>query len=265
VRAKGLLCFAEEPSVRAVFNLSGRRRCSFEHGGLWSGPAQQHLVMIGAGLQSEPLLSALRAMEVPAAAPHSAASDCSNGSTSGSSSGAAAAGATAGAVLDAECCCDANSTAECSVQHTCAEHNNCNHSSSSCCCSEEAACAKHTPAAADRTAASAAAHAENSSSISSLQAAATQARALIESSEARGMYEWLTPHDSSSSNSSSNNSKQQSAAAPAAVLFRLTGQGLYKLTPQQLRIKHGVDLDAVNASIAQVSTQRNNTTHSTVF
>jgi hypothetical protein len=232
-----------------VFNLSGRRRCSFEHGGLWSGPAQQHLVMIGSGLQSEPLLAALRAMEVPAAAPHSTSS---NGAASCNSSGvAAAAGATADAVI-ADSSCDANGTADCSVRHTCAKHNNCNHSSSNC-CSDDVSCVKLKLAAADTTAASTIANAATSSSISSLQAAAAHAKALIDSSEARGMYEWLTPHDSSSS-TSSNTSNQQSAAAPTVVLFRFTGQGLYKLTPQQLRIRHGVDLDAVNASIAQVRT-----------
>jgi hypothetical protein len=244
--------------VRAVFNLSGRRRCSFEHGGLWSGPPQQHLVMIGSGLQSEPLLAALRAMEVPAAAVHSVSIYAGSSDVLDAS-----AGATAGAVRNAKHCCDANGIADRSVQHTCTKRNGCNHSSDaaaehSSSCNDKATCVKHnaavvTPAASAATTAAA----QNSSSISGHHAAAAKARALIDSSEARGMYEWLTPHDSSSSSSSSsvNNSNQQSVAAPTAVLFRFTGQGLYKLTPQQLRIRHGVDLDAVNASIAQVSTR----------
>jgi hypothetical protein len=202
VRAKGLLCFAEEPSVRAVLNLSGRRRCSFEHGGLWSGPAQQHLVLIGTGLQSEPLLAALRAMEVPTAD----TSDSSSGGDSG-----AAAGATAGAVRSAECSCDANDSIGCSARHTCTKDSDCNHSSHTVsthsCCSDKATCVKHEPAA------TISASTVTSSSVSGVQAATAKARALIDSSEARGMYEWLmlpcNSDNNSSSSSSSNSSRQQ--------------------------------------------------------
>ena len=63
-----MLSFSCSPLQRAVFNLSGRRRCSVESGGSWAGAPQQHLVMIGTGLDGLALTAALKAMESRCAA-----------------------------------------------------------------------------------------------------------------------------------------------------------------------------------------------------
>ncbi|CAN0166821.1 unnamed protein product, partial [Phaeothamnion confervicola] len=47
VRAKGVVAFREEPLARAIVNLSGRRRLSFEPDGRWEGPIAMHFVLIG--------------------------------------------------------------------------------------------------------------------------------------------------------------------------------------------------------------------------
>lgn len=57
------------PPSRAVFNMSGRRRLSFDSGGRWEGPMKLHLVVIGVGMNREMVLSTLEGMCVAPSAP----------------------------------------------------------------------------------------------------------------------------------------------------------------------------------------------------
>ncbi|CAM9509589.1 unnamed protein product [Discosporangium mesarthrocarpum] len=65
LRAKGVLAFQEDRATRAVFNMSGRRRMSFETDGQWEGPLSLHLVVIGMGLDREKILEGLRYCQAP--------------------------------------------------------------------------------------------------------------------------------------------------------------------------------------------------------
>lgn len=46
--------------------MSGRRRVSFAQDGVWEGPLQLHLVVIGVGIDRRQVLTALEGMCVPA-------------------------------------------------------------------------------------------------------------------------------------------------------------------------------------------------------
>ncbi|CBN73919.1 conserved unknown protein [Ectocarpus siliculosus] len=64
VRVKGVLAFDEDRLTRSVFNMSGRRRLSFETDGVWQGPMSLHLVVIGVGMDRAGVLSALEGLRV---------------------------------------------------------------------------------------------------------------------------------------------------------------------------------------------------------
>lgn len=53
-------------STRSVFNMSGRRRLSFETDGKWEGPMSLYLVVIGVGIDRAGVLAALEGMRVEA-------------------------------------------------------------------------------------------------------------------------------------------------------------------------------------------------------
>jgi len=53
-------------STRSVFNMSGRRRLSFETDGKWEGPMSLYLVVIGIGIDRAGVLGALEGMRVEA-------------------------------------------------------------------------------------------------------------------------------------------------------------------------------------------------------
>lgn len=53
---------------RSVFNMSGRRRLSFESDGNWQGPMSLYLVVIGVGIDHAEVLAALEGMRVDKAA-----------------------------------------------------------------------------------------------------------------------------------------------------------------------------------------------------
>ncbi|CAM9206570.1 unnamed protein product [Scytosiphon promiscuus] len=67
VRVKGVLAFDEDRLTRSVFNMSGRRRLSFESDGQWQGPMSPYLVVIGVGMDRAQVLSTLRGMCVDTA------------------------------------------------------------------------------------------------------------------------------------------------------------------------------------------------------
>mmetsp|Transcript_7559 Transcript_7559/g.10069 ORF Transcript_7559/g.10069 Transcript_7559/m.10069 type:complete len:546 (-) Transcript_7559:230-1867(-) len=62
VRMKGVLTFQEEPTKRAIFNLSGKKRLGFELDGNWAGPASSYLVVIGNGLDKTATLEQLETL-----------------------------------------------------------------------------------------------------------------------------------------------------------------------------------------------------------
>ncbi|CAB1102767.1 unnamed protein product [Ectocarpus sp. CCAP 1310/34] len=64
VRVKGVLAFDEDRLTRSVFNMSGRRRLSFETDGMWQGPMSLYLVVIGVGMDRVGVLSALEGLRV---------------------------------------------------------------------------------------------------------------------------------------------------------------------------------------------------------
>ncbi|CAN0079027.1 unnamed protein product [Ectocarpus sp. 4 AP-2014] len=64
VRVKGVLAFDEDRLTRSVFNMSGRRRLSFETDGVWQGPMSLYLVVIGVGMDRVGVLSALEGLRV---------------------------------------------------------------------------------------------------------------------------------------------------------------------------------------------------------
>lgn len=49
---------------RSVFNMSGRRRLSFESDGNWQGPMSLYLVVIGVGIGQAGVLATLEGMRV---------------------------------------------------------------------------------------------------------------------------------------------------------------------------------------------------------
>lgn len=49
---------------RSVFNMSGRRRLSFESDGNWQGPMSLYLVVIGVGIDQAEVLATLEGMRV---------------------------------------------------------------------------------------------------------------------------------------------------------------------------------------------------------
>ncbi|CAM9589509.1 unnamed protein product, partial [Hapterophycus canaliculatus] len=67
VRVKGVLAFHEDRLTRSVFNMSGRRRLSFESDGQWQGPMSPYLVVIGVGMDRARVLANLEGMCVDAA------------------------------------------------------------------------------------------------------------------------------------------------------------------------------------------------------
>ncbi|CAN0314857.1 unnamed protein product [Pylaiella littoralis] len=64
LRVKGVLAFDEDRLTRSVFNMSGRRRLSFESDGSWQGPMSLHLVVIGVGIDRAQVLATLEGMRV---------------------------------------------------------------------------------------------------------------------------------------------------------------------------------------------------------
>ncbi|CAN0364479.1 unnamed protein product, partial [Ectocarpus fasciculatus] len=64
VRVKGVLAFDEDRLTRSVFNMSGRRRLSFETDGEWQGPMSLYLVVIGVGMDRAGVLSTLEGLRV---------------------------------------------------------------------------------------------------------------------------------------------------------------------------------------------------------
>ncbi|KAG5185212.1 hypothetical protein JKP88DRAFT_268387 [Tribonema minus] len=212
VRAKGMLSFDTAPPRRAVFNLSGRRRCSVEPGGAWASAPQPYLVMIGEGLDAAALITALTRME---SLPSSDAQK--------SAAAALPPPPADGSACGAQCqCSDAAAVPSPPLPPPLADDADAQQQRSN-------AAAAERPAAAAATATAAATKLQQ------------RARAVVEGPESRGMYQWLAGSDGGSG----------AAVAAAAALFRFTGQGLYGLRSAQLRARHGVDLDAVNAAIAQ--------------
>eukprot|EP00752_Nemacystus_decipiens_P009672 g8641.t1 len=64
VRVKGVLAFDEDRLTRSVFNMSGRRRLSFESDGNWQGPMSLYLVVIGVDVDEAEVLTSLEGMRV---------------------------------------------------------------------------------------------------------------------------------------------------------------------------------------------------------
>lgn len=54
---------------RSVFNMSGRRRLSFEQDGVWEGPLRLHLVVIGVDMDKQKILLDLEGMCVRSSVP----------------------------------------------------------------------------------------------------------------------------------------------------------------------------------------------------
>eukprot|EP00611_Tribonema_gayanum_P028561 TRINITY_DN7372_c0_g4_i2.p1 TRINITY_DN7372_c0_g4~~TRINITY_DN7372_c0_g4_i2.p1 ORF type:complete len:350 (-),score=139.02 TRINITY_DN7372_c0_g4_i2:58-1107(-) len=258
-----MLSFDTAPPRRAVFNLSGRRRCSVEPGGAWASAPQPYLVMIGEGLDAAALITALTRMESPTAAGVSHLQQQQQQQQQ-----------------QRRCCRGENGAAPQAEHSDCHHHHHHDHGHSQHCepssGAQKSAAAALPPRPADDRACGAqcqcsdaaaeppppplpsakdadaqqqrsdAAAPERAAAAAAATAAAAQlqqrARAVVEGLESRGMYQWLAGSDGRGA---------AAAAAAAAAVFRFAGQGLYGVRPAQLRARHGVDLDAVNAAIAQ--------------
>eukprot|EP00903_Cladosiphon_okamuranus_P012931 g12074.t1 len=70
VRVKGVLAFEEDRLTRSVFNMSGRRRLSFESDGNWQGPMSLYLVVIGVDIDEAEVLATLEGMRVESSLLH---------------------------------------------------------------------------------------------------------------------------------------------------------------------------------------------------